>query len=288
MHYVHFIFQGSGACSFLYLAEVCPAKYRQLYFSVVTIFVGVGMMTECILSMFLHWQSVSAVLFVMSSTGCLSLFILPETPKWLRAQGRVRDAEDAEKWFCIDPPPVTTTTIAVVTVTGNNNNYDNRNDDVDDAEKSRACWAAQLTRPTMWKPTLIALVFFVLQQCSGFYVMLFYSMDVLRDCRVQWDGITVTTYLSVARVLGSLVYFALYHVRRRTLIVVSSTGMAASLFAIVAYLRLYRDVADPPYGVVPIVAFVTYVFFALLAILPMPWTIVGEIFPMAVKGMRST
>lgn len=264
---------GSGSsCAYLYLAEVCPTEHRPLFFSVVTIFVGVGMMAECLMAMFFHWQTVSVILFVMSVIGCGSLFLVPETPMWLRKHGRVREAEAAEKWLGEDRLSAAAAgTVAAAAYADN---------PVDVAVSN---WRA-LMEPIVWKPVLLTVAFFVCQQGSGFYVLLFYSMDVLKDSRVQWDGLTITVLLSAGRVVGSLVFSVLHHVRRKTLTVVSGTGMALSLTVIVGYMRMYRDVTDPPMEIVQILAFIAYVFFALLAMLPLPWTLCGEVFPMSVKG----
>lgn len=254
---------------------MCHTNYRPLCFSICTLFVGVGMMFECMFAMMFHWQTVSIILFAMSTAGCLSLFALPETPMWLRTNGRILDAERSEKWLGIDQPaPVPATS---------NNDMDVQHGATEDEGDESSYWT-QFARPTVWKPTLITLAFFACQQTSGFYVLLIYSVDVLRDCRVQWDGITVTMLLSVARVVGSLTFSMLHHIRRKALTVVSSGGMAASLIAITTYTRTYREVADPPYTAFPIAAFVSYVFFAMLAMLPLPWAICGELFPMSVKG----
>jgi SP family facilitated glucose transporter-like MFS transporter 8 len=239
---------------------------------VATIFVGVGMMSEFIFAMFFHWQTVSMILFVISVIGCGSLFLLPETPMWLRKQGRIREAEAAKKWLCEDRTAAATV-VAANTIAAA--------DDVVDV--TRTGWRL-VTEPIVWKPMLLTFTFFVCQQGSGFYVLLFYSVDMLKDSHVQWDGFTVTVFLSVARVVGSLVFSMLHHVRRKTLTVVSGCGMALSLVVIVSYIHMYRDVTDPPYGILQIFAFIMYMFFALLAMLPLPWIICGEIFPMSIKG----
>ncbi|VVC29771.1 Sugar/inositol transporter,Major facilitator superfamily domain,Major facilitator, sugar transporter- [Cinara cedri] len=263
----------SASYVYVYLAEVCPTQYRVLYLSVVTVFVGVGMIMECVLAMFFQWQTVSAILFVLCCFGFVSMFLVPESPAWLRAHGRIYEAEQAEIRLGIDPPPSSPSTVTAVATA---NNGDVKEPDV-------PYWKL-FTQSTVWKPTLITLAFFVCQQGSGFYVLLFYSIDVLHDCRVQWDGITVTIFLSVARVIGSMVFSMLHKVRRKTLTVVSSVGMALSLIVIIIYMKTYKEVDEPPYGMTLIVAFVAYVFFSLLSILPLPWTLCGEVFPMAVKG----
>lgn len=236
-------------------------------------------MSECLFAMFFHWKTASIILFVMSLTSFVSLLMLPETPLWLRANGRVLEAENAENWFGMDQPTSTMTT-----VTGNDNNHSFDPLEIVEVEGKSSCWA-QIIKPTIWKPTLITTGFFVCQQCCGFYVLMFYSMDVLSDFQVQWDGVTVVFMLSAARTTGSLLFSLLYNIRRKTLTIVSSSGMAVSLTAIIVYMKTYKEVADPPYSMTPIIALITYMFSSLLAMLPLPWALCGEVFPVTVKGI---
>lgn len=266
---------------YLYLTEVCPTDYRPLFFSICTLFVGLGMVFECIFAMYCHWQTTCASLFVLSTINWVSLFILPDSPPWLWTNGRVEQAEKAEKWLGIKRSPSITT---IVTAENNAHNL-NQLDDANSLKKL-SYWT-QFVQPTVWKPMLVTLTFFICQQCCGFYVLLFYSVDVLRDCRVQWDGIMVTMFLSISRIIGSVLFSALHHIRRKTMAAISSGGMAISLIAIVAYIKIYKEVADPPYPLFLIVAFVVYVFFAMLGMLPLPWSICSELFPIAIKGTLS-
>ncbi|KAF0764434.1 facilitated trehalose transporter Tret1-like [Aphis craccivora] len=275
---------GSGACVYLYVSEVAPTKYRPLYLSLVTMFVGLGMMFESVISIFIEWRTWALILFVLSTVNCLSMFLVPESYVWLRAHGRIREAEATEKMLGIEPAAATAVPVpAPVTALAVNGDEHMGGADGTGKSDSVAYWR-KFAGPTVWKPTLITMLFFICQQGSGFYVLLFYSVDVLHSCRVQWDGITVTAFLSIARLFGSLVYSMLHHVHRKTLVLVSGGGMGLSLTTIIVYMHMYDDVADPPYGALLIVAFISYMFFAMLAMLPMPWTICGEVFPMSVKG----
>uniref|UniRef100_A0A2S2P2S7 Facilitated trehalose transporter Tret1 n=1 Tax=Schizaphis graminum TaxID=13262 RepID=A0A2S2P2S7_SCHGA len=277
---------GSGTSVFMYVSEVSPPEYRPLYLSVVTVFVGMGMMFECVLSIYFHWRTVSIILFVISAVNFASMTFVPESPLWLRARGLYREAEEAERLLGLEPAATTVVVPPVTSLTVNGDEQLCGADGTAAAGKSTsAAYWKQFTGPSVWKPTLITVLFFVCQQCSGIYVMLFYSVDVLRDCRVQWDGVTVTAFLSLSRVAGSLVYSMLHHVPRKTLVMASGIGMGLSLTTAIVYMHMFNDMASPPYGEVLIVAFIGYVFFALLAMLPLPWTLCGEVFPMAVKGV---
>lgn len=288
LSYHRFSFRtGVATCIFLYIAEVCPAHLRSLHSSAATLSVGVGMMIVSVLSMYLTWHTIAAVMCAMCVAGACLLFRVPESPAWLRATGRIEEADRNDAWFDLkhisEPsvtvaPTVATNSACAAVIDGNSHG-------VTDGGKS-VYWSLYLRR-SVWKPTLIALALLLLQQFSGVYVLLFYSVDVLRDCKVPWDGITVSAFLSAARVLGALCFALLHRIKRRTLLTVSGGCMAASLLFVIAYMKTFERVQDPPFAITLIVAFVMFMFFALLGVMPIPWILCGEVFPTAVSGMTT-
>lgn len=261
---------------YLYLAEICSADQRPFFNSMMSVFVGIGTIVESSLAVFFHWHTVSTLLAVACSAGFVSLFFVPEPPIWLRSQNRIDEAERAERWFGMDRVRENGTEVATATVAAG---AANENSNAAGPDRRWSVYA----HPTVWKPALITLGFFVCQQCSGLYVLLFYSADVLRDCKVPWDGNTVTVFLFGTRVISSVIYAALHRVKRKILAVASCVGMATSLATIVVYTKLYESVEQPPFGTL-IGAFIVFVFSGQIGLLPMPWTLCGEVFPIAVKG----
>lgn len=234
---------------------------------------GIGMLVMSVLSMYFHWRTISAVFCVMSMANFLVLFWVPESPTWLRTKGRKERADRVDKWFDMQQHNSAVVSSVNVIDTG----------DGCDEIASKPYWSLYI-QPTVWKPTLIVILFFVLQQGSGVYVLLCYSMDVIKECRIPWDSVTVSVFLSVSRVVGAVCFASLHRVRRRTLLVISSACMTASLFVVLVYMRIFRNVENPPYPVTPVVAFVVFLFFSMLGIIPMPWSLCGEVFPIAVSG----
>jgi len=251
-----------------------------------TLFVGLGLMTSAIFGALLHWRTVATVFAVMCAVGFVAPFFVPSTPMWLRSQKREEEARLAEKWFgfeldriddlsSLPPPPCAAAAFATLTRT------DSTVGATVDANVS--CWG-KYTGPTVWKPTLAALAFFFCQQASGFYVLLLYSVDVMRDCRVSIDGMTAAVYLCIARLSGTIVSLVFQSARKRTLTTVSGLGMGVSMSTVVGYLYAFNGVPDPPAADLLIVPFLFYVFFAMFAVLPLPWSACGEMFPMDVRG----
>lgn len=265
---------------YLYLAEICSADQRPFFNSMMSVFVGIGTIVESSLAVFFHWHTVSIVLVVACLVGFVSLVFVPEPPAWLRDQNRIDEAERAERWFGMNCVRENSTVVTAATVAGAVT-PSAANEGSNAAGPGRR-WSVY-AHPTVWKPALIALGFFVCQQCSGLYVLLFYSADVLRDCKVPWDGNAVAVFLFGTRVISSVIYAALHRVKRKILAVASCVGMATSLATIVVYTKLYEAVDQPPFSIL-IGAFVVFVFSGQIGLLPMPWTLCGEVFPMAVKG----
>lgn len=283
---------GTGGVIYVYIAETSPTSSRPFYLLIFTLFVGMGMMTAAALGALLEWHAVAAVFGVACVVGFAAPFFVPATPMWLRSRGRDEEARKAEQWFgfalprsddVIVPPPPPCASAAIATLARTDSSRALGVAAAGPRDENAGWWVAY-SGPTVWKPALAALAFFCCQQASGFYVLLFYSVDVLRDCRVPISGMTAAVYLSAARLVGTVVSLVFQAVPKRTLTLVSGAGMGAALSTVVAYQYVYRDVTDPPAGNLLLVPFLMYVFFAMFAVLPLPWSVCGEMFPMAIKG----
>lgn len=272
-HICIFFSIGAGIATFIYTAEVCPTAQRPLFLALIFVFTGCSMFTVSLLGMYYSWKTIAAIFGLFSFCGGLGLFTIPEPPKWLRSRNRIDEAIQAEKWFGLE-------SVAV---------KNSSEDTVAETVRSTKLLAwSTYTAPNVWKPTVLTLLFLIIQQWCGIYVFLAYSVDVLRDCGVHKDGITVTMYLSFARICGSLTFFLLSGVKRRTLAIISGLGMFVGLASVLGYLYLIQNFPD----LVPyndnwiIIFFFIYVYFTILGIMPIPWSIIGEVFPMHVKGIR--
>ncbi|XP_022169572.1 facilitated trehalose transporter Tret1-like isoform X2 [Myzus persicae] len=286
---------GVSTCMFLYISELSPANLRPLYVTLVPLTVGLGMILECILAIYFRWQTISSIMLVVSLINFLLLFMVPEPPMWLRAKGRSAEADEVDEW--LDLGHITTASATEVaasayvversmTLAMASDTNVHASPEAPKETTATPYWSLFLQR-NVWMPTVITLTFFVCQQGSGVYVLLFYSMDVVRDCKMPWDSNAVSLFLAFARVIGVLSFAAMHRVPRRTLVMVSGGCMAVSLLVVVAYMKAFAGVQDPPFEFTLIVAFVMFMFFALLGILPMPWMLCGEVFPMAVKGVMN-
>lgn len=226
--------------------------------------------------MFLSWQTVSLIFAMMAAVGLLLLFVLPESPVWLRAHGRVSEAESAEQWFGLSGE-----TSAATDDAGRGSMATTA--DTRPQDTPLTFWSSY-TRRTVWVPALIMFGLCACQQGCGLFVMVNYSADVLRGFQVYCARFDVNVILSVSRLMGNVMFILMHNVKRKTMATTSFAGMAVSLMVVVGYAKIFPYAGRPFGQLVGIVAFVAYTFFALLGALQFPWTLSSELFPSDVTG----
>ncbi|XP_050527759.1 facilitated trehalose transporter Tret1-like [Daktulosphaira vitifoliae] len=255
---------GTGMIVFLYAAETCPVFLRPLFLSIITIFSSLSMLSVSVLAIFYHWQTLAMTYCVLSIFGAVSLFIVPDPPIWLKAKGWDIKAQKAKEWFGMSNEMTVTEETPI--------------------KATKDSKFAVYTSPSVWKPTLHCIMLFICQQFSGIYVLIYYSVDVIRDCGVPYDSMTVSALMFGARILGNIVYSLLSGVGRKTLLVTSGLGMTLSFSTVIVTMYAFGNELNPTYGSIRAAAFLSCAFCALLGVLPLPWSIPGEIFPIEVKG----
>lgn len=154
------------------------------------------------------------------------------------------------------------------------------------------------TSPTVYKPILILFVFFLLQQLSGSYVILFYAISVFREMSRTFDqsfnerGALVM--LGIVRFIMSVVtviYSRKYG--RRVLCILSGIGMAISMFLSGMYMHfatLYDENGNTEETMMDqkwlLLFFVlAYVCTSSLGFVVIPWTLIGELLPVPARGI---
>lgn len=141
---------------------------------------------------------------------------MPETPVWLAARGRADEAKEALLWL-----------------RGPGLDTDKEYQELCEANLKRKEKKESLLRalhmPNVWKPFLILLAFFALQQLSGIYVILFYAVNVLKDIGIDVNEYAASVGVGVIRLFASILGAVLANkIGRKTLAFISGFGMAVA------------------------------------------------------------
>lgn len=150
--------------------------------------------------------------------------ILPETPAWLASQGRTNEVKEVLLW--LRGPGLSV-----------NKEYEELCE-ANAKRKEKESLLRALHMPNVWKPFLILLIFFALQQLSGVYVILFYAVTVLKDMGMDVNEYTASVGIGVIRLFASIFGAALAnHFGRKFLAFVSSFTMAVAATGIALFFR---------------------------------------------------
>lgn len=143
---------------------------------------------------------------------------------------------------------------------------------------------------TIYKPLAILFTLFCLQQLSGCYVIIFYAVDLFRkiggDFQRGIDAFVALVLFGTIRFVMSIVATILSKkIGRRTLLMTSGVGMSLTSLAAGLYINFSSQRAEGDN--ITLICVLGYVCFSAIGFLMIPWTLVGELLPVRVRGVLS-
>lgn len=149
-----------------------------------------------------------------------------------------------------------------------------------------------------YKPIIILLLLFLLQQLSGSYLIIFYALSIFHEMggafSKSFDETSALVLLGVIRfIISVLTVFFSRRYGRRVLCIVSGIGMTISMFLSGMYMHLatsYDDNgnvedtgADKKWLL--LVFILSYICTSTFGFTNIPWTLIGELLPMSIRGI---
>jgi len=268
----------------VYVAEMASKPLRVVFVTWTSIAMAIGILFVYVLGAELEdWRTMAACCAAFPlAAGALNLVIMPESPVWLL--GRRRE-EAALKAFRHLRAGCSEAAIEAEFMALRGDEERARRRQVG-AKRTWTDVFRDLASPECWKPLIIMNGFFFFQQASGVFVVIFYAVDVVKNSGIDADPFLVTILIGVAR-LGITLIAGLLSTRvgRRPLALSSGISMTMCMFVLATYLSLDDfDVPWRPGSWLPVSALVGFILCSTLGFLTLPWAMIGEVFPMRVRG----
>jgi sugar porter (SP) family MFS transporter len=261
-----------GAASVLspmYVAEVAPPRIRGMLVSVYQLAIVIGILCSYIINYWLHdidnnWRWMFATGVIPSVLFFVGLFFIPESPRWLYKAGKREES------------------LRILTRIGGESLAKSEIAEIAESLKGNEAGMAigELFRPASRKVMLVGFFLAILVQVSGINTVIDYAPKILLAAGVEIkNALLQTSILGIINFVFTFVsIFFIDKIGRRTLYLVGSMGMAATL--VLLAVSFYFEMA----GFFTLICIMFFLSFFSSCIGPVFWTLVSEIYPNRIRG----
>ena len=259
----------------LYISEVSPARIRGRLVSLNQFAIILGMLVVYFVNALvagmgdeawnvsLGWRWMFGSETLPAAVFLVLLLFVPESPRWLIKQG-----DDARA-------------LEILSRLGGKTHAEKQIDEIKKtiARESGSIW--QLLQPGLRIALLIGAALAILQQITGINTVLYYAPVIFKSAGVvTTKAINDTVIVGVVNLAFTIIaIWVVDKLGRKPLLLIASTGMGLSLLLLGLAFRFEKF--DGPWVLVFIL---TYVASFAVAMGPVVWVLISEIFPTHIRG----
>lgn len=263
-----------ATASYTYVTEISTPRTRGIFQALGPVSASLGILLTYTQGYFLHWKIVALTSCTFSFFTLITIQLLPESPSYLHHVNKKEEALNSLIWFRRNIVVAQDEFAAMK---------------LSDESLDRKHFLGLFRSAATSRAFAILLVLFFLQETSGIYAILFYAVDFFRDARVDFDEHISSIIVGAIRLAMSIFGAVLINkFGRKSLCMISSLGMSLSMLGIVAYFEYFeifhKEIVWPA---IPLICVIANVFFSMIGMLPIPWILVGELFPTQVRSVMS-
>ncbi|XP_076632356.1 facilitated trehalose transporter Tret1 isoform X1 [Colletes latitarsis] len=259
-----------------YVAEVTQPHLRGILSATSSMSIILGIFTQMLSGKLANWRTVVMINLTYPLICFVALCIVPESPYWLAAKGRLKEAESALCWLrgWVGPDQVTSEFQTIC------------QDVRKPAESREKSWKAY-TKRTFYLPFLLVTFSFFIGSFGGSNTLQTYAVVIFKQLNAPIEKYTAAMFLGLAQLVGTLIcVFAIHFTGKRmlNLFSIAATALCLCLSAVYGYLNDSNTVNTENYTWVPTTLMIGAAFFSHIGIRLLPWILAGEVFPVQVRS----
>jgi sugar porter (SP) family MFS transporter len=257
----------------VYVSELAPPQSRGMLIGLYQLALTIGIALADLVGYWLApheaWRWMFGLAVLPTILFLAVIVTVPESPRWLFAHGRVKDAEAVLQGY-------TDAAGARVLL-----------DDIIEGLKTplEQRWSA-LWSPAVRGSLFIACGFTVLQQVTGINTIIYYGPQIfeLAGISTHTNAILATLLIALMNVAATIVGILLVdRVGRKPLLYLGVGGMTLSLFAL-SWGFHHKATLGSALGVIAVSSLLAYIACFAFSLGAIAWILVSEVFPLRVRG----
>ncbi len=257
----------------VYVSELAPPQSRGMLIGLYQFALTVGIALANLVGYWLAAQQAWRLMFGVAVVPTLFFLIVsltvPESPRWLFAHARPKDAEAVLRSYTDD--------VGAQQFLA----------DIEEGLRTplEQSWSA-LWSPAVRGALFIAVGLTVLQQVTGINTIIYYGPQIfeLAGSASHASAIFATLLVAVVNVLATVVGIALVdRIGRKPLLYAGVSGMTVALFAL-SFAFNHTGALGESLGAVAIACLMVYIACFAFSLGAIAWILVAEVFPLRVRG----
>uniref|UniRef100_A0A1Y1L2V4 Major facilitator superfamily (MFS) profile domain-containing protein n=1 Tax=Photinus pyralis TaxID=7054 RepID=A0A1Y1L2V4_PHOPY len=263
----------------VYMAEISTAKLRGMLITWNALCFSLGVVVIYILgwTMTSNWGMIAALSGAFPCANVVMVMIyMVESPSWLITKNRHEDAKASLlRLFNSKSHPLEIRE-EIETLTC-------------DTRRTKADHQLRyFTEPAIYRPFILMSAFFVFQQVSGTFVIVFYAIDIVNEAQISIDPYLAIVIIAATRSVASvIVSVASRRLGRRPLSITSGVGMTLCMVMLSAYVACVQRKIIDHHDWLPLTLLMAYFFTATLGFLTIPFAMSAEVFPSTIRGLAT-
>lgn len=259
-----------STATYIYVAEVATPLSRGVLAAVGPALVSLGIFMVYVLGSFVHWKTVAFVCAVISFLTPILMQMVPESPLWLASKGRAKEAYESMYWLRQNNSVAQTE----LDEFSKGNSTEMESTFMDKVRSVR--------RWSVLKPFMTLLVFFMFQELSGIYIILYYAVDFFKGVGTSVNEFTASMIVGGIRVIMGVFGACLINQIRRKVLATTS-GVLLSVTMLGA--AICDTLGGSPW--IKLVCVLGHVCASMIGFLQLPWIMSGELYPQKIRGIMS-